>query len=698
MQGQEGPVTRVLRDGVFVVTVESPPVNALSHAVREGLLAAVEAAAGDAAVEAVVISATGRTFMAGADITEFKLPPRAPLLPDLINVIEATTKPVVAALFGSVLGGGLEVALGCHGRVALAGTRLGLPEVTLGLLPGAGGTQRLPRLIGVAAALDMIVGGAPVSAASALELGLVDQVVDADVEAAAIALARVLAASGVPPRRVSALPIDRSGVPESLFEDRRRSLGRHPSGPVAPLNCIAAVEAAMTMPFEAGQRRERELFGECAASPYAKALQYAFFAERAAAQVPGVDRGTPTRPIESVGVIGAGTMGAGIAVVFAGAGLEVTLVDADDAALGRGRAHVATVYDGLVKRGRLTAAEASARQDRITPTLDFGALATCDLVIEAVFESMAVKTDVFRRLDRVAKPGAILATNTSTLDVNAIAAVTDRPADVLGLHFFSPANVMTLLEVVRARETATEVMATAMALAKRIGKVAVQSGVCYGFIGNRMLHAYQFEANHLLLEGALPHEIDGAMQRWGMAMGPFATSDLAGVDVGFRIREERGLPSERRQVYAVPDALFAMGRYGQKTGAGFYRYDAGGRVPQPDPAVMALVEAESARLGFRRRAIGEYEIRDRLLLQLANEGARLLDEGIALRASDVDVVWLKGYGFPAWRGGPMWSAEAEGLRAVVRRMCAFEADHGARWTPSPLLVRLAEQDKSFRDA
>ena len=689
-------VVEIKRSGdIAVVTMDHPPVNALSQAVRTGLQEAAKELGGDAAIRAVVITGAGRCFSAGADITEFGGAPRQPPLYQLIHDIEALGKPVVAAMHGTSLGGGFEIALGCHYRIADKGAKMGLPEVKIGLIPGAGGTQRLPRAIGVATALDMIVSGNPIDAATAHKAGLVDRIATGELLADAIAYARELADSGAKPRRLSERAIGEA--PADLFEKKRASLGRHPSGKVAPNACIDAVEAATKLPFAEGMKRELELFGHCYKSPEARALWHVFFAERAAAVIPDIGPEVKPRKVESVGVIGAGTMGQGIAMSFVNAGIPVTVVETAQEALDRGFAKMRETFESAAQRGRMSEADAKARFARLSPSLSLDELKDKDLIIEAVFESMKIKKEVFGKLDAIAKHGAVLASNTSTLDVDEIARSTSRPGDVLGMHFFSPANIMRLLEVVRGAKSDKDVVATAMGLAKRIGKVAVLSGVCDGFIGNRMLASYGPEAQALALEGAAPSQIDKAITDWGLAMGPFAMGDLAGLDVGWRIRQERALSNERKMQYAVNDKICEMGRFGQKTGRGFYIYEKGSRTPKADPEVEAMYVEEAKRQGITRRAISGEEIVERLLFQLVNSGAELLGEGIALRASDIDTVYVNGYGFPAWRGGPMWSGDVIGLKTVVEKMHAYEKAHGPRFTPAPLLAKLASEGKSFNE-
>jgi 3-hydroxyacyl-CoA dehydrogenase len=681
------PVSYELVDDIGVITVDNPPVNALSHAVRQGLHDAILAAQKDAS-RAVLIVCAGRTFIAGADITEFGKPPREPHLPDLCNTIEASSKIVVAALHGTALGGGLEVALSCHYRCALPDAKVGLPEVKLGLLPGAGGTQRLPRLIGAQAALDLMTSGNPIGAGQAASLGLIDHVVDGELVDAAINWCRELAESGAARRATSELPVE--SIPDGAFDEYRSTLARRARGQVAPQRIVDCVEASLTGPFAEGLKIEREAFIDCMQSPQSAALRHMFFAERAAAKVHGLSRDRPLRDVNKVAVIGAGTMGSGIAMNFANAGMQVVLLEVDGEALARGLGIIERNYQGGVKRGKLTEEKALECRGRITGTTDYESLSDADLVIEAVFENLELKQQIFAKLDAVCRQGAILATNTSYQDVDRIAAATQRPQDVIGLHFFSPAHIMKLLEVVRAEKTADDVLATCMALAKKIRKTPVVSGVCYGFIGNRMLGHYAREAQLCIIEGATPEQVDTAMQEWGMAMGPLAVFDLAGLDVGYKARQ--GLPESERgdpRAFRVADALVEMNRLGQKTGAGFYRYDAETRERSSDPDVQALIEREAAALGVEQREIDTDEIVDRLIFALVNEGLNILDEGIAQRPGDIDVVYVYGYGFPAWRGGPMHYADAVGLAHVLERVREFEQRFGPEnWTPAPLLEKL----------
>ncbi len=683
-------VNYVVDGTIGVISVNNPPVNALSQPVRQGLLDAISAAQTDTS-EAVVIICEGRTFIAGADIKEFGKPAVEPMLDILLNTIEASTKPVVAAIHGTALGGGLETALSAHYRCAVASAKVGLPEVRLGLLPGAGGTQRTPRLIGVQAALDLITSGEPIGAPRALELGLIDKIVDGDLTESAIAWARDLLKEGAGPRKSSEQPMP--AFDAGIFDEYRAVLAKRARGQVAPQNIVTCVEAATKHSFEEGLKVERALFWECMQSPQSAAMRHLFFAERQAAKIDDLAKNTPLRTIDSVGIIGGGTMGGGIAMSFANAGIPVTLIEVNDDALERGLSIVEKNYAASVKRGKLTEDKATKCRALITGSTDYASLAEADLVIEAVFEDPELKKTIFARLDATCKPGAILATNTSYQDVNQIAAATKRPEDVIGLHFFSPANIMKLLEVVRAEKTADDVLATCMALARRIRKVPVMSRVCYGFIGNRMLQPYFREAQLCLIEGAMPEQVDNAMEEWGMAMGPIRVADLAGIDVGYKARQalseaERGDPRS----YRVADVLAEMGRLGQKSGAGFYRYDPDTRKHSSDPVVLEIIEREAAAFGIERRAIPDDEIVDRLVYALVNEGMRILEEGIAQRPGDIDIVYVYGYGFPASRGGPMHYADAVGVKHVYERVLEFSERFGAEaWAPAPLLVQLATE-------
>jgi len=680
------------RGPVAVLTVSNPPVNALSRHVRQGLHDGLKQASADAGVHAVVITCAGRTFIAGADITEFGKPPAEPSLHAVLDLIEGCPKPVVAAIHGTALGGGLEVALACHYRVGVKAARFGLPEVKLGLLPGAGGTQRLPRVVGAPKALQMIVSGDPIGADEALAHGLIDEIVEGDLAAAGVAFAEKVLREKRPLRKIRDLGdkiATARGKPE-IFAEFRKSVARQTRGFRAPENCIKAVEAAVNLPFDEGVKRERELFLELLDSPESKAQRYFFFAEREAAKIPDVPADTPAREIRKAAVIGAGTMGGGIAMNFANAGIPVTVVEVAPDALDRGLGIVRRNYEATASRGRITPADVEKRMALIQGTTDWNAVADADIVIEAVFEEMPIKKEVFAKLDAIAKPDAVLATNTSTLDVNEIASATRRPDSVIGTHFFSPANVMRLLENVRGARSSKTTVATAMAVGRRIGKVPVLVGVCYGFVGNRMLHQRGLQAEKLILEGALPHQVDKVLTDFGFPMGPFAMGDLAGLDVGWRIRKGRGVKAP------VADRICELGRFGQKTGAGYFRYDKGDRTPIPDPDVEKIITEVAAEQSIVRRHIGDEEIRERLLYPMVNEGAKILEEKIAIRPSDIDVIWVYGYGWPVYRGGPMFWADAIGLRVLRDRMLAFKKQTGdAFWTPAPLLDRLADAGKGF---
>jgi 3-hydroxyacyl-CoA dehydrogenase len=688
-----------LRDGVAVLAFANPPVNSMSHALRHELVDGLDRALADAAARAIVLIGSNGTFSAGADIKEFGTPAvlKSPSLRDVIAAFEASAKPVVAAIAGLALGGGLEVALGCNYRVVHKDAKLGLPEVKLGLLPGAGGTQRLPRLVGVEAALNVIVGGEPIPAQMFAKTPLIDRLTDGDLLAAAVDFAAGVAAAPGPHPRARDRTIKEPGLEALAQFARNTAKAAFPNFP-APLACIDAVAAAAKLPFDEGLAEERRLFMQLMSGPESAALRHVFFAERAAARIADVPDDTPLRPVKSAAVIGAGTMGTGIAVNFLNAGLPVRLLEVDREALDKGVARIRESYTGQMKKGKLTQEKLDARMALLIPTLDYADLAQCDIAIEAVFEDMDVKEKVFRKLDEVMKPGAILATNTSTLDVDRIAAVTKRPQDVVGMHFFSPANVMKLLEVVRGAATAHDVLATTMALAKTLRKTAVVSGVCDGFIGNRMIEQYSRQALFMLDEGASVQQVDAAIEKFGFAMGPFRMSDLAGNDIGWHIRKRRRIERPQLKYSGVADALCELGRFGQKTGAGWYDYKPGDRTAYPSAVVDELVAKYRATLGLAPRRIDDREIVDRLVYALVNEGAAILEEKIAQRASDIDVVYLLGYGFPVHRGGPMFYADTVGLYAVVRRTKEFAANpHGdpAFWTPAPLLARLAAADGSF---
>ncbi len=683
---------------VAVISFANPPVNGLSHAVRAGISTALHRARNDSSVRAIVLTGAGGLFSGGADIREFGTPASTadPTLRQLVEQVETNAKPVVAAIAGTCLGGGLELALAAHYRVASADAKLGLPEVKLGLLPGAGGTQRLPRLVGVERAIEMIVSGEPVPARSLASTALLDLLVDGDPLDEAVVFAASADVATGPPPRTRDIPLHDSAL-AALCEAARARLRTERTLLPAPMRALDAIEAS-GRPFDEGLAVERRAFLELMETPESKGLRHAFFAERAAGKVDGITPSTPVRPLDQAAVIGAGTMGAGIAVSLLDAGIPLWLLETDQAALDRGLARIAGIYDGQLKKGKLAASERDRRLSLLRPTLSYDAIDGADVVIEAVFESMEVKRQVFGALDRVMKPGAVLATNTSTLDVDTIAGFTRRPADVLGLHFFSPANVMRLLEVVRGRATAPEVLATALRLGKALRKVAVVSGVCDGFIGNRMLEAYTKQAWYLVEEGATPEQIDRAMESFGVAMGPFRVGDLVGHDVSLAIRKRRRAERPAYRNSTLPDKLCQLGRLGQKTGGGWYDYPEGPRRPAPSGVVEQLVTSHRGEIGVSPRPIDDSEIVDRLVYALVNEGARILEEGIAARSGDIDVVYLTGYGFPRARGGPMFHADQVGLGQVLRRVREFAQNpHGdpAFWTPAPLLERLAESGGRF---
>ncbi|MCI5107007.1 MAG: 3-hydroxyacyl-CoA dehydrogenase NAD-binding domain-containing protein [Pseudomonadales bacterium] len=691
-------VSYEVKDSIGVISVNNPPVNALAQVVREGILKAVQTAQQDDS-EAVVLRCEGRTFIAGADITEFGKPPKDPWLPEVLTAIENSSKPVIAAIHGTALGGGFEVALACHYRCAIASAKVGLPEVNLGLLPGAGGTQRVPRVAGVKAALDMITSGKPVPAAKARDMGLIDEVLAGeDLEAAAIAYAKDLLASGAPLKRIRDISIDPATVEPGFFDEARKRLAKRARGQIAPDRIVSCIQAAVELPMDEGLQRERELFQELVASPESAAMRHIFFAERQAAKIRDLPRETPIRDINKVAIIGGGTMGGGIAMCFANVGIPVIMIEINDEALERGLGIIRKNYGITVKKGKMSEQHMQSRLELISGSTDYGDLADVDLVIEAVFENLDLKKEIFAKLDTACKPGAILATNTSYQDVNAIAAATSRPDDVLGMHFFSPANVMKLLEVVRGDKTADDVLATAMKIGKAIGKVCVMSGVCYGFIGNRMLGGYGREAQMLLLDGCTPRQVDSALEKFGMAMGPLAMGDLAGLDVGYKARQARtDLPDDPR-LYRMGTVLVEMGRHGQKTGSGFYKYDPETRARLDDPEVESLIRKQAEDLGVEQREISEEEILQRCFYPLINEGALILEEGIAQRPSDIDVVYVYGYAFPAAKGGPMFYADQVGLKNVYDKICEFRDRYGEDyWKPAPLLKELAEKGSSFAE-
>jgi 3-hydroxyacyl-CoA dehydrogenase len=690
------PVTVTLDDGVAVVTLDNPPVNALSFHLRQPLGTALEELRADARIAAVVLTCAGRTFVAGADITEFGTP-RAlerPNLRDLIALLETFDKPTVAAIHGTAFGGGLELAMGCHFRVCDQAAKFGLPEVKLGLLPGAGGTLRLPRLIGPTKALKLIVSGNPIGAREALSEGLVEAAYEADLVKNAVAFARAKAKEGgrlvaVKDRgdRIAAAKADLAGFDAEVSELLKKSRGLD-----APRCCAQSVRNGLTMPFEEAQAKEREYFVELVSGDQSRAQRHLFFAEREAAKVAGVGKDVKPREVRRAGIIGAGTMGGGIAMSFVNGGIPVTILEMNREALDRGLGVIDKNYAISVSRGSLGEDAKAKRMALFTGTTDYADLADCDIIIEAAFEEMAVKKEIFGKLDRVAKPGAVLASNTSYLDVDEIAASTGRPSDVLGMHFFSPANVMKLLEIVRGKRTAPDVLATALSVARRIAKVPVVVGVCHGFVGNRMLASRSAELEDLLLEGATPDQVDKVFADFGWPMGPFAMGDLAGLDIGWRNRKSLG------KTAAVADALCEMGRFGQKTGKGFYIYENGSRTPKPDPEVNALIEEKARQRGVNRREISAEEIAERTMYPMINEGAKILEEGIAARASDIDIVWVNGYGFPIGKGGPMFWAELHGLGKIVEGLERWHARTGKPvFEPSPLLRKVAAAGGSFAD-
>ncbi|KVK84751.1 3-hydroxyacyl-CoA dehydrogenase NAD-binding domain-containing protein [Burkholderia sp. MSMB1498] len=692
-----GTVMRERRDKVLVVTIDHPPVNALSADVRRGLVDALDAADAEAAVGAVLIVGAGRNFIAGADIREFGKPPVPPLLPDVCNRIETSGKPVVVALHGATLGGGLEIALAAHYRIAVPGAKLGLPEVQLGLLPGAGGTQRTPRLIGAQAALDLMLSGRHASAEEALTLGLVDRLARSDdTLAEGLAYVQELLAAGAPARRTrDAQGLADRAAAEAALDAARADVAKKSRGLFSPAKIVEAVAAALAQPFDEGLRTERKLFLECLDSPQRAGLVHAFFAEREAAKSPETRRGAP-RAIERIGVVGGGTMGAGIAVAALDAGLPVTMIERDEASLERGRAHVEKVYAGLVAKGRMTPAAQAARLARFKGGTSYDALAQADVVIEAVFEDMAVKKAVFAALARACKPGAVLATNTSYLDIDEIAASVERASDVIGLHFFSPANIMRLLEVVVPAKVSADVVATAFALAKKLKKIPVRAGVCDGFIGNRVLAVYRTAADYMMEDGASPYQIDRAVREFGFPMGPYQVVDLAGGDIGWATRKRRAPTRDPRLRYVeIADRLCERGWFGQKTGRGYYLYPDGARVGAPDPDVEAIIAGERAKKGVTPRAFADDEIVRRYLAAMINEGANVVHEKIALRPLDVDAVFLHGYGFPRHRGGPMHYADTVGLANVLADIRAFASEDPVFWKPSPLLVDLVARGETF---
>ena len=678
-------------DIVGIVTIDSPPVNALSAAVRGGILDNVKAAIADPEIKVIVLTCGGRTFIAGADITEFGKPPKPPALNDVLSTIENSPKPVIAAIHGTALGGGLEVALACHYRVATKDAKLGLPEVKLGLLPGAGGTQRLPRAVGPELAVKMIVGGDPIGAAEAHKAGLIEEIVEGPASGAE-AFARKVVAENRPLRKLrdddsklAAAKADRS-----IFTNAVAAITKKSRGLEAPFAAADAVGYAIDLPFDEGLKREREGFLKLLTSDQSKAQRYAFFAEREAAKIAGVPEGTKGRKVDRVAIIGAGTMGGGIAMSFANAGIPVTLIETAEEQLKRGMCVMQKNWEATAARGGIPADAPAKRMALIDGKVGLEHVKDADLVIEAVFETMAVKKEVFGKLDQYAKPGAVLASNTSYLNIDAIAAETSRPQDVLCMHFFSPANVMKLCEIVRAEKTAPDALVTAVSIARKIAKVPAVVGVCDGFVGNRMLAQRGKQAEKLLFEGALPQQVDAVVTKFGMPMGPFAMGDLAGLDIGWRSRKDRGIKSE------IADALCEAGRFGQKTGKGYYKYEAGSRAPLPDPDVEKLIDETLAKLGLKCRAVSDEEILERMMYPMINEGAKILAEGIAARPSDIDVVWLYGYGWPIYRGGPMYWADSVGLKHIAERLAFYAKEtNDPSLEPAPLLKKLADEGKTF---
>ena len=681
------------------IVIDSPPVNALSQAVRQGIIECLKVAEADD-TEVVVLRCEGRTFIAGADITEFGKPPQAPALATVLEALESHPKPVVAVIHGTALGGGLELALCCDYRLAVATAKVGLPEVNLGLLPGAGGTQRLPRLTGLKTAIDMITSGRPLSAGDAQAAGIVDEVTDDDLQQAALDFAGELLSRGAGKRLTRDIPFQLNDDDTALLSGARDTIAKRLKGQTAPQRILDCLSAAGTVPFEDGLKVERQAFEACMADPQSSALRHQFFAERAAAKIQGMAPDTEAQAVKHVGIIGAGTMGGGIAMCFAQAGFQVTLVDQDQEGIDRGLGTIRKNYDISVQRGRLSSDQVTGYLANLEATTDWQALQGADLIIEAVYENLELKQQVFQRLDEICDAHTILASNTSYQSIDALAAVTNRPERVVGMHFFSPANVMRLLEVVRGGASDDTTLTTAMAVGKQIGKVCVLSGMCYGFIGNRMLRHYGREAALCVMEGASPAQVDQAMEQWGMAMGPMAVGDLAGLDIGYRAREQLSDEEKGPRInYLLVDRLVEAGRLGQKSGAGYYRYDPETRARQEDPVVSDIIEATRAELGITARELTAEEIVDRLTLALANEGARILEEGIAQRASDIDVVYCHGYGFPRFRGGPMHAAEARGLNAVAERIAHFQQTlNPDNWALAPLLERLASNGGSLKDA
>ena len=692
-------VTVEVTDDIALVIISNPPVNAINQKVRSGLMTAFQTVDQDNNVRAVVLKCAGRTFMAGADIKEFDEPIAEPGYHEVFRVIESCSKPVIAAMHGTALGAGLEAALACHYRCAVENARMGLPEVSLGIIPGAGGSQRLPRLIGAKAALEFILGGVTVSATEAYKIGILDRVIKEDLMEGTLEYIGSLLADGVGPRKVSEMLVDKSGYGEEFLVDARKLSARRLRGQNAPNLVIEAINNAVNLPFEEGIRKEKIIGDKALVSKEAKALRNIFFSEREIGKIPGISSDTKRMQINNVAILGSGTMGGGIAMNFANAGIPAIILDVSEAVLQRGIAVVRENYENTVKRGRLSKSDMVDRMELISGTTDYNAIAESDLVIEAVFEDIDLKKKVFKKIDGICKPEAIIATNTSTLNINQIAAVTKRPEKIIGLHFFSPANVMKLLEIVRAEKTSPEVLATAIDTAKRIKKIGVVAGVCFGFIGNRMMaEGFHREADQMLLEGASPQQIDQVMYGFGFPMGPFAMHDMAGVDIMHSILKTTGKKENNREPYFnVLYQVGELGRFGQKTGSGFYRYDEGSRRPLHDPVTDALILQEAERLGIKRTTIENTEIEQRCMYSLINEGAKILEEGIAYRPGDIDVIWSYGYGFPRFRGGPMYMADQIGLETIYEAVMSYRDKFGDYWTPAPLLETLARDKKTFAD-
>jgi len=687
-----------VRDDIAVLGMNNPPVNGLGNALRAAIMEHLKKAAADAAVKAVVIIGSAKFFSGGADIREFNQKRLPPDLPEVNNQQDAMQKPLVAAIGGFALGGGLELALACHFRVALPRSQVGLPEVKLGILPGSGGTQRLPRIIPMAEAVRLMTTGAMLPVEKAKEYGLIDEIVQGDLLEGALSFTRKILESKAPLRRIRDQKAKLDGDPKAFFAQVREQVAKESKGYPAPLEIVACAEAAATLPFDEGRKQERVGFDRLMQGPESKALRHMFFAERQTAKIPDVPEDTPVREVKKAAVIGAGTMGGGIAMNFANAGIPVTLIDMSQAAVEKGLGIIRKNYAATVSKGRLKQEDMDKRMGLINPSTDLSSVSSSDIIVEAVFERMDVKKDLFGKLDAMAKPGAILATNTSPLDVDEIAAATKRPQDVIGTHFFSPANVMRLLEVVRGKRTDKSVLATTMKLGKALKKVPVVSGVCDGFIGNRMLEKYGQQSLFLLDEGATPQQVDGALAKFGMAMGPFTMYDMAGNDIGWEIRKRRYQERPDFVYSKIADRICEQGRFGQKTGKGFYKYEAGNRKPIPDPDVDKILDSYRSEIGTKKRSISDEEIVERLIYALVNEGAHILEEGIALRASDIDMVYLTGYGFPPYRGGPMFYADTVGLDKVLASIQSFQKGYqGNQWKPAPLLAKLAKEGRKFNE-